>query len=62
MAQRNKEPDAESQIVSLLTEIRNVIILAGLNSETPGGAAKAHQALYDLAQKYNLLPVNLRLD
>ena len=61
MAQR-KAVETESQVIILLTEIRNVIILAGLNSETLGGAAKAHQALFDLAEKYDLLPAELRLD
>jgi len=57
MAQRNTETETESQIVALLTEIRNVIILAGLNGETLGGAARAHQALHDFAEKYDLLPI-----
>lgn len=55
MAQRNST-ETELQTISLLTEIRNAIILAGLNSETLGGAARAHQALHDLAEKYHLLP------
>ncbi|MDO8430961.1 MAG: hypothetical protein Q7S58_00980 [Candidatus Binatus sp.] len=61
MARRNTESETESQIVSLLTEIRDMVILAGLNGETLGGAARAHQALHDLAEKYDLLPP-LRLD
>jgi hypothetical protein len=55
MTQR-KTVETESQVITLLTEIRDVIILAGLNSETLGGAARAHQALHDLAEKYHLLP------
>jgi hypothetical protein len=51
----------ETDVVKLLTEIRDAIILAGLNAKTLGGLASANQALEDLAKRYSLLPP-LRLD